>query len=91
MATGKKTGGRKAGTPNKATADIKALARKSAGVAIKELERLATKAKTEGTRVAAIKELLDRGYGRAPQAMEHTGKNGPHRVVVEIVDPTRGL
>jgi hypothetical protein len=33
--------------------------------AIAELARLATQAESEAARVAAIKELLDRGYGRA--------------------------
>jgi hypothetical protein len=35
-----------------------------------ELARLAVHARTEATRVAAIKEVLDRAYGRAP-AGEH--------------------
>jgi len=30
---------------------------------------LATEAENEGTRVAAIKELLDRGYGKAQQSV----------------------
>ena len=65
---GKRPGaGRKKGVPNKATAEIKALARESAPAAVKELVRLSTGAENETTRVAAIKELLDRGYGK-PQA-----------------------
>jgi hypothetical protein len=32
--------------------------------AIKELARLATKARSETSRLAAIRELLDRGYGK---------------------------
>jgi len=35
-----------------------------------DLVRLATKAESEAARVAAIKELLDRGYGRAVQPIE---------------------
>jgi hypothetical protein len=34
------------------------------------VSRLATKAESEAARVAAIKELLDRGYGRAVQPIE---------------------
>ena len=60
-----KVGGRKAGTPNKATADVKALAQSYAPEAIKELARLATSAQSEQARVAAIKEILDRAYGKA--------------------------
>lgn len=74
MAAGVKTGGRQAGTPNKATAEVKALAQKHAPAALKELARLATKAESEAARVAAIKELLDRGYGKAAQP--HTGEGG---------------
>jgi len=39
--------------------------------AIKELARLAIKAKSEAARVAAIRELLDRGYGKAQQMVEN--------------------
>ena len=65
-----KTGGRKKGTPNKATADVRALAEKYGPKAIAELARLATKAKSEATRVAAIRELLDRAYGRPGQPLK---------------------
>ncbi len=60
--------GRPAGTPNKATAEVKALALKHLPAAIAELARLDANAESEQTRVAAIKELLDRGIGRAPAA-----------------------
>lgn len=65
MAKGTKTGGRKVGTPNKVTADIRAAARKHGAACIKELARLMTKAKDERTSVAAIKEILDRAYGKS--------------------------
>jgi hypothetical protein len=61
------TGGSRKGKPNKATADIKALAREYAPVAMKELARLAAEAESEAARVAAIKELFDRGFGKATQ------------------------
>jgi hypothetical protein len=61
--------GRVKGVPNKATADIKALARKHTPAAMTELARLATKAESEQARVAAIKELFDRGYGKAKQLL----------------------
>lgn len=62
--------GRKRGQPNKATADIKKLAQEHGPDAIKTLVRMMTKAKTEATRVAAAKELLDRAYGKAAQPIE---------------------
>lgn len=67
MAKGKKTGGRVAGTPNKATADIKEAARAHGAEAIALLWTLARTSETDGTKVAAIKEILDRGYGKATQ------------------------
>lgn len=69
MAAGVKTGGRAKGTPNKATADIKALAQVHAATAMTELARLAVNAESEAARVAAIKELFDRGFGKAKQPL----------------------
>ena len=42
---------------------------------VKELVRLATKAKNEATRVAAGKELLDQAFGKAPHALVGDPKN----------------
>jgi hypothetical protein len=54
----------------KVLAEVQELARQHAPSAITELARLALKAKNETARIAAIRELLDRGYGRPRQAME---------------------
>ena len=70
MAAGQKFGGRTKGTPNKATADVKALARKHGPAVIAELARIAKHSDNERTRVAAAQELLDRGYGRPHQSIE---------------------
>jgi hypothetical protein len=64
--------GRRKGIPNKATAEIKELAQRWGPAAIAKLAMMAGLngagiAKQEATRVAAIKELLDRGYGKARQ------------------------
>jgi hypothetical protein len=77
MAKGIKTGGRAPGTPNKATAEIKALARESAPKIVTELARLALKADSEQVRVAAGRELLDRGYGRPAQVLTGEEDKGP--------------
>ena len=45
-------------------AGLRELARLHAPEAIEELARLATKGRSEATRVSAIRELLDRGYGK---------------------------
>jgi hypothetical protein len=46
--------------------ELRVLARQHVSVAIGELARLALKAKSESVRVAAIRELFDRGYGKTP-------------------------
>jgi hypothetical protein len=76
MAKGIKTGGRAKGTPNKATADIKALAQVHAADAITTLASILMKSDSDTARIAAAKELLDRGYGKAMQGVELTGKDG---------------
>ena len=53
----------------KVIAELRELARAHAPDAINELARLAVKAKSETARIAAIRELLDRGYGKAAQVL----------------------
>jgi hypothetical protein len=67
MAKRPKTGGRKAGTPNKVTGEVKLLARTHTAACVSELARLAVGAVSEQARVAAIKELLDRAWGKSMQ------------------------
>lgn len=54
----------------KAVAEVRELARAHCPDVIAELARLALKAKSEAARVAAIRELLDRGYGKSVQAID---------------------
>ena len=65
MPLGKKAGGRQAGTPNKATAEVRALASEHGPVAIAELARLGTEAESEQARVSACNSILDRAYGKS--------------------------
>jgi hypothetical protein len=81
----------KSGNPGgrpKVIADLRLLARAHAPEAIKELARLATKARSETARIAAIRELLDRAYGKATQYVgaEHevTGVSGDDEVSMKI-------
>lgn len=76
MALGKKTGGRTKGVPNKATAEVKALALQYTPAAIRELARLSKKAKSEQARVAACREIIDRAVGRPPQAIDLSNSDG---------------
>ena len=75
-AGGNKTGGRQKGTPNKATAEVRALACEYGPDAFKKLAELAGLAKddagsplpgasSETARISAIGMLLDRGFGKA--------------------------
>jgi hypothetical protein len=51
---GERRGGRKAGVPNKATAEIRALARGHGPDAIRELARLAKEARSEQARISRL-------------------------------------
>ena len=71
----------------KVLGEVQELARQHAPSAITELARLALKAKNETARIAAIRELLDRGYGRFRQAMEITAPAGdPLQLLFEELD-----
>ncbi len=64
-----KTGGRQKGTPNKATADIKAALRMHGDKLVKALLKL-TESKDERVRLGAIQTAMDRGFGKAVQHIE---------------------
>ena len=73
----------------KAPIDIRSLARQHTDTALRVLAQIASHGENEGARVAACAHLLDRGYGKAPQA--HTGENGEGdiRVIVRHILDTR--
>lgn len=63
-----KTGGRKKGSTNRVTADIKALAQTYGPDAIDVLaEIMKDESAPEAARIAAARELIDRGFGKATQ------------------------
>ena len=68
MAQGSKTGGRRKGTPNKATAEIKAAFQLHGDEFVQALLAL-TKSNDERVRLGAIQAALDRGWGRPTQAV----------------------
>ena len=89
---GKRAGaGRKPGVPNKATLEIKELARQYGPKAIEELAIMAgllkvadrKPAENDTARMAAAKEILDRGYGKAAQAIIGD-ENQPLKHVLEV-------
>jgi len=65
-----KVGGRVKGQPNRIAADIKAICQRAGPEIVAELLRLAKHGRHEMTRIAAAKELLDRGFGKAKQTLE---------------------
>jgi hypothetical protein len=86
----RKTGGRVAGTPNKQKKfDVMATARQYGLRAIATvIEVMEDDTESGAVRLAAANSLLDRGFGRAKQTVEHTGEDGndiQHRLVVEFV------
>lgn len=68
--------GRPKGRKSDATLEIEARAKEYAGDALKALADIAARGESETARVSAAVALLDRGYGRPRQAVEHTGKDG---------------
>src|SRR6516165_6119900 len=71
----------------KVLGDVQELARQHAPTVIVELARLALRAKSETARIAAIRELLDRGYGRPRQAMEVSlPADNPLQLLLDEID-----
>ena len=85
-----KTGGRVAGTPNRITADVKALAGSYTSAALETLaEIMQDDAAPPAARVSAANSLLDRAHGRPRQELEHAGsEKEPLTVIIrEFVKP----
>ncbi len=66
---GERRGGRCKGTPNKATAEVRAAFQKHGQELVEALLAL-TKSEDERVRLGAIQAALDRGWGRPTQAIE---------------------
>ncbi len=67
MAVVRKAASRARSAPSAGLDDIEAVARAHAAGAMGELARLASSAESETVRLAAIKELLARAFGRSAQ------------------------
>jgi hypothetical protein len=63
-------------------ADLRSLARGHTALSIKVLAGIAQNGQNDAARVAAATALLDRGWGKPPQA--HTGENGEGNIRVVI-------
>lgn len=80
---GKRPGaGRRKGSVARATRDQKGtlgeLARRYTGVAMATLARVAKSGQSESAQVAASIAILDRGYGKPAQAVQHSGSIGTY-------------
>jgi hypothetical protein len=69
-----------AAEPNAENASLRKQAREGARNAMGKLLKLSLDAESESVKLAAIKELLDRGFGRAASA-EPTGAVVAHLVI----------
>ena len=72
----KKYGGRKKGSVNKTTAEIRQRAQEHADKALARLIYLVEHGTTEAAQISACKELLDRGYGRSVQQTQALNPEG---------------
>ena len=66
----------------KPTPDLRSLARSHTELSIQTLAGIARNSTSEQARVAAAQALLDRGWGKAPQA--HAGENGEGGIQITI-------
>ncbi len=65
-----KTGGRKPGSLNKITADVKQAAQAYTSEAVEALASIMRASESDAARVAAANAILDRGHGRPKQSVE---------------------
>src|ERR1700686_4000981 len=73
-----KAGGRRKGTPNKATADVKAVAGVYTAEAVAALVAIMRrKNASDAARIAAARELLDRACGKPAQPPAGPSGSGP--------------
>lgn len=86
--------GRKPGSRTRATGPdldtITQMCRKLAPEMIEVLRSIARDPLAGAARATAANSLLDRGFGRAPQAIEHSGTTY-QRVTLELSDEDRAL
>ena len=71
-------------------ADVRSLARSYTKAAIATLGGIAENGESEAARVSACAQLLDRGWGKPPQQVEHTGKDGDSEIKIILRTITEG-
>jgi hypothetical protein len=89
VAKGQKTGGRKPGSANKSTVEIRSIAQQYGPAALEGLAILAGLKAVEGKKASesdmvkksAMDSILDRAYGKATQPMEHSVDEGLENIL----------
>ncbi|MEM7730675.1 MAG: hypothetical protein AAF311_15645 [Pseudomonadota bacterium] len=85
--------GRRKGHVTAAKRELRDMAKEHAQSALQTLVSIAqSNHEPAAARVSAANAILDRGYGKPPQALEHTGKDGgPLETItrVELVAPDK--
>jgi hypothetical protein len=79
--------GRPKGSPNKATAEIKAIAQEYGPEVVEAAVAIMRPGESEQARVAAIGIILDRAYGKASEAPDHQVAG---KLIVEWSKPEEG-
>ena len=86
MAKGVKTGGRKAGTPNKSTADLREAAQQFTADALQTLvDVMKDEGQPAAARISAATAILDRGHGKPQMYTETTLSNVNAPTQIELV------
>jgi hypothetical protein len=85
--TGMKLGGRKKGTPNKSTSEIRTLAQEYGPEAIRRLVSLMRQSDDRKLQFAAARELLYRGYGPPKEPEDSSQEVGPLNLNIRFRDP----
>lgn len=78
--------GRRKGSLNKATVEVREAAQAYGPKALEILWQIAQTGKVEAARVSAAKELLERAYGKSPQALEVAGAAGGEIVIRHVYE-----
>jgi hypothetical protein len=73
----------------KLPADLRSLARAHTAMGIKVLAGIAQHGTSEAARISAIALLLERGWGKPPQA--HTGEGDIRVTIRHIIEDARGV
>ncbi len=79
--------GRPPGKVGQAKRELAEMAKEHAPAALQTLADIATNGESEAARVSAAVAVLDRAYGKPPQAVEHGGAGGgPVQVILQGSD-----